>query len=111
MRRYYLKLLGSDAPRLRMDTGKVYTVGRDPKADLPLPESFLTSKRHAEIEAKGDRLLVSAAGIGGVMLNGKRIAAQTTARAGDQLQIGSAFILVEEEVGAEAATAASAPAA
>ncbi|HVY61405.1 MAG TPA: protein kinase, partial [Planctomycetota bacterium] len=88
----------------------VHSIGRDPKCDLVLPESFLTSKRHAEIELRSGRLLVSGVGVGGIGLNGKRITAQTTASPGDQIQVGSSFILVQVEDEAEGAASGPIPA-
>jgi hypothetical protein len=94
MKTFTLRLLGSDRPPITLTSGKVHTVGRDPSCDLVLPDTPATSKKHAQIEVRNDRLLISGIGVGGISVNGKRAVAQTSVRAGDHLQIGSAFVLV-----------------
>ncbi len=93
----YLKLLGARPVRLRVDPGRTFVIGRSAEADFCL-EDKLISRRHCEIELREGALEVRDLGSrNGTILNGERIAGRATARGGDQIKIGSSFLVVETD--------------
>lgn len=94
---FLLKLLGARPVRLKVEPGKIFTIGRSAEADLCL-EDKLISRRHCELELRQDALEVRDLGSrNGTCLNGEKIQGKALARAGDQLKVGSSFLLVEGE--------------
>lgn len=93
---FTLKLLGARPVRLRVEEGKVFVIGRSSDADLCL-EDKLISRRHCELELReGNQLEVRDLGSrNGTCLNGEKIVGKAVARPGDQIKVGSSFILVE----------------
>jgi hypothetical protein len=100
---FHLKLLGARPIRLRIEPGKVFTIGRANDADLCL-EDKLISRRHCEIELRDGAVEVRDLGSrNGTCLNGERIQGSAAARPGDQIKVGSSFLLVESDTeGSEA---------
>src|SRR5262245_38598632 len=96
--RFTIKHLGSKTPPKPVIPGKIFVIGRDEQADIPLTQgSFVISKRHCEIELRGEALLVRGIGVAGVSVNGVKMGPQTSVRIGDQIQIANNILLVGRE--------------
>jgi hypothetical protein len=69
--------------------GRVYTLGRDPACDFPLP-SEVVSRRHAEIEwaPKGGFVLRDMGSKNGTLVNGEKLAGPRPLKDGDKLWLG-----------------------
>ncbi len=92
---FTVKLLGERSVRLKIDLGEVLSLGRSPETDLCIDEK-LVSRRHCELEGTAEGLVVRDLGSrNGTRLNGARISGEITARPGDQIKVGTSYILVE----------------
>jgi hypothetical protein len=92
---FILKLLGARPVRLKVDRGKVFSIGRSADTDLCL-EDKLISRRHCELELREGAIEVRDLGSrNGTCLNGEKINGKALARPGDQIKVGSSFLLVE----------------
>lgn len=94
---YYLKLLGPNPLRVRIDHGDVIVIGRSQDADICLDDKLI-SRKHCELSV-GERGIVvhDLDSRNGTALNGKRFRGERTARPGDQVKVGNHFILIERE--------------
>ncbi len=83
--------------RFRLPVGEVLTVGRDPAADLPIPEPSV-SRRHAEVRAQSDKgvELRDLGSRNGTWLNGKRVQTARVAE-GDIVAFGTIELYLREE--------------
>ncbi|HVY60722.1 MAG TPA: serine/threonine-protein kinase, partial [Planctomycetota bacterium] len=107
--RFSLKILGSGQPRRYVEPGRIFVIGRDPAADLVLEDALMVSKRHCEVEARRESVLVRPVGVAGISINGVSVTTQLNLRAGDQIQVGNACILVESEESEESRREMAAP--
>lgn len=81
---------------LKIVPGTRYTIGRSPDADLVV-DSSLASKRHAVIQAEGDRfLLQDLESSNGTLLNG-RVIHNEPLSVGDEIFIGNEVIVVQDQ--------------
>ncbi|MHC4831770.1 MAG: FHA domain-containing protein, partial [Planctomycetota bacterium] len=98
MSTYFVKLLGARSVRLRVDDGEMLVIGRADEADLQL-EDKLVSRQHCEIEVRSGSLIVRDLGSrNGTVLNGRRFAGERVAHPGDQVKVGSHFLLIERNL-------------
>lgn len=75
--------------------GQTLTIGRDPKADLPIDERSL-SRSHVRIERRGAGFWVMDLGsANGTFVNGERIVEARRLNGGDEVRLGACFVRVE----------------
>ncbi len=90
-----LQLLGRHSVSLRVEQGQKLIIGRSPACDLCINDT-LVSRQHCEVKGEADHLLLLDLGSrNGTEVNGERLHGSTVARAGDQVRIGRASLLVE----------------
>src|ERR1700724_4007093 len=98
---------------IRRDTiaQDIVKVGKDPRSHLRVDDD-LASRMHAVIEVAGanDITLIDLGNEPGTLVNGQRVN-KCKIRPGDQVQIGSTLIVLEQAEAAAAAVAAPVPAA
>jgi class 3 adenylate cyclase len=84
------------APPMEFVVGEDPVVlGRDASCDIPVPSQYV-SRRHLEVRADGDRvLLTDLGGRNPIMVNGQPAGANGVARAGDVIQIADVTIDVK----------------
>src|ERR1700704_2541107 len=90
-------------------TQDIVKVGKDPRSHLRVDDE-LASRMHAVIEvaSPADITLIDLGNEPGTLVNGQRVN-KCKVRPGDQIQIGSTLIVLENAEPATAATAAAAP--
>jgi serine/threonine-protein kinase len=91
----HLKLLGPRPVRLKLAKGELLRIGRAPDNDLCLDDK-LVSRRHCQLDCDGGGVIVrDLTSRNGTFLNGQRLDGELRARPGDQIKVGSAYLLVE----------------
>lgn len=93
---------------LPVDPGRPLVIGRQPDADLVLPDEAV-SRRHARLAFEGDELVVEDLGsTNGTYLNGARVTRGRVSE-GDRLLVGGSLfkVVARERPGAEAAAQAT----
>ncbi len=94
---FFVKLLGERTVRMKVDPGEVLTIGRSPETDLCIDERRV-SRLHCELEGSESGLIVrDLKSRNGTRLNGERFRGEVIAHPGDQIKVGSAYILVERQ--------------
>ncbi len=87
--------------RYRLGRGLKLVVGRDPDADVSIPEILSISRRHAELEFRGASVRLADLGsTNGTYLNGQPVRGGVELRSGDRFQVASVHFkfLLEQDV-------------
>lgn len=83
------RLVGPAGLVLVLEEG-ISTVGRDPEVALRIADEPTVSRRHAEIERVGDRVVLRDLGsTNGTFVNGVRVQGEVELRPGDRVQFGA----------------------
>ncbi len=90
-------------------TQDIVKIGKDPKSHVRVDDE-LAARMHAVVEAGGvdDIVLIDLGNEPGTLVNGQRVN-KCRLRVGDQIQVGSTVLVLEEVVSAAAAAAPPAP--
>ncbi|MFN7963815.1 MAG: GGDEF domain-containing protein [Thermoanaerobaculia bacterium] len=87
--------------RFRLKSGERLVLGRDPDADISVPEVLSVSRRHAQLLFAGGSVKLRDMGsTNGTFLNGQVVREPTEVRSGDRFQVASVHFkfLLEEDV-------------
>ncbi len=93
----YLKLLGPRTVRIRVEADRPFVIGRAPECELSLDDR-LVSRHHCELRLTDRGLEVrDLKSRNGTTFNGERLKTPVVAQPGDQIKIGSSYLIVEGE--------------
>jgi pSer/pThr/pTyr-binding forkhead associated (FHA) protein len=86
------------------------TIGRRPECDIALPWDTRVSRRHAQVEHRGDAwdLVDDSTSRNGTFLNGERVVGRHHLRNGDVIRVGDTVLLFREPLPAAPAMAPAA---
>ena len=102
MRPIRLTVIQPNLAPMKLDLrGPLITLGRAVECTIPIKDRYL-SRRHAEIHHEGDTWTLRDCGsVNGTLLNGERVTAPMTLRAGDRIGLGDTQIVFQAEVTSE----------
>jgi len=95
MSAHFLTIAGGDG-HLDLEPGKVYSLGKDPQADLVLADHMLTGRRHAEVEVIRSQVVLRPLAASGTYVNGSRITTGVKLQKGDRIGIGKQTVVVSD---------------
>jgi len=96
---YVIQLLSARPTRHRLELGESIVVGRSKDADLTIDDKLI-SRRHCELSAADDGVRVEdLKSRNGTSLNGHKFRGEVLARPGDQIRVGSHYLLIERSGG------------